>query len=102
MKAALLLREAGAEPQAMRYVAFDGGGEALAGVIGGAIKVYPGDIAEMAFAEAHGSEAHRKVHAEKGLLPLALSGEAFEAAVRQQAEELRTLAEETGIIATTN
>jgi putative tricarboxylic transport membrane protein len=159
MKAALLLRAVESDPRGMRYVAFDGGGEALAGLIGGAIQVYTGDVAEMSahtdgslrilgvmaeerldppfaevptmaeqgydavwpilrgfyvgknvsdedyqawveiFEEAHGSEAYRQVQADRGLLPLELSGEEFEAAVREQAEELRQLAEESGLLA---
>lgn len=158
MKAAILLRTVEAEPRDMRYVAFDGGGEALAGLIGGAIQVYTGDIAEMSahmdgslrilgvmsqdrldapfneiptlteqgydavwpimrgfyvgkevsdedyqawvdvFAEAHASEEFHKVQAEKGLLPLNLSGAEFDAAVREQAAELRSLAVETGLV----
>ncbi len=158
MKAALLLRAVGADPRKMRYVAFDGGGEAIAGLLGGAIQVYTGDVAEMTahmdgsmrilavlsderldapfaeiptakeqgydavwrilrgfymgkevsdedyqawvdlFAKAHGTEAFKKVQADKGLLPLGLSGQEFEAAVREQAEALRTIAEETGLI----
>ena len=35
MKGALLLREAGASPMDMRYVAFDGGGDAIAALLGG-------------------------------------------------------------------
>jgi putative tricarboxylic transport membrane protein len=48
MKGALLLREAGAQPMDMRYVAFDGGGDAIAALLGGSIQVYTGDMAEMA------------------------------------------------------
>ena len=48
MKAALIAKAGGADPKAVRYVAFDGGGEALAGLLGGAIQVYTGDMAEMA------------------------------------------------------
>jgi putative tricarboxylic transport membrane protein len=158
MKAALLLRAVGADPRAMRYVAFDGGGEAIAGLLGGAIQVYTGDVAEMTahmdgsmrilavmsderldqpfaeiptakeqgydavwrilrgfymgkdvpdeayqewvriFEEAHGTEEFKKIQAEKGLLPLGLSGEEFEAAVREQAEALRAIAEESGLV----
>ena len=158
MKAALLLRAVGADPRAMRYVAFDGGGEAIAGLLGGAIEVYTGDVAEMTahmdgslrilavmsderldppfaeiptakeqgydavwrilrgfymgkdvpdehyrawveiFAKVHDTEEFQKIQAEKGLLPLGLSGEEFEAAVRQQAEALRAIAEETGLL----
>lgn len=47
MKGALLLREAGASPRDMRYVAFDGGGDAIAALLGGSIKVYMGDVGEM-------------------------------------------------------
>ncbi|MCA0964645.1 Bug family tripartite tricarboxylate transporter substrate binding protein [Salipiger bermudensis] len=47
MKGALLLREAGAKPMDMRYVAFDGGGDAIAALLGGSIEVYMGDVGEM-------------------------------------------------------
>ncbi|WBU64137.1 Bug family tripartite tricarboxylate transporter substrate binding protein [Paracoccus aerodenitrificans] len=47
MKAALLVQAAGADPRAMRYVAFDGGGESIAGLLGGSIQIYTGDVAEM-------------------------------------------------------
>jgi putative tricarboxylic transport membrane protein len=47
MKAALLLRGAGGDPRAMRYVAFDGGGDAIAALLGGSIGVYTGDMGEM-------------------------------------------------------
>lgn len=47
MKAALLFKEVGADPQKMRYLAFEGGGEAIASLIGGHIDVYPGDAAEL-------------------------------------------------------
>lgn len=47
MKAALLLKSKGLDPKAMRYVAFDGGGEAIAALLGGSIQVYTGDVAEM-------------------------------------------------------
>ena len=47
MKGALLLREAGAAPMDMRYVAFDGGGDAIAALLGGSIAVYTGDVGEM-------------------------------------------------------
>lgn len=48
MKAALLVRETGASPMDMRYVAFDGGGDAIAALLGGSIGVYTGDVGEMA------------------------------------------------------
>ena len=48
MKAALLLRAVKKDPKKMRYVAFDGGGDAITGLLGGSIQVYTGDIGEMA------------------------------------------------------
>jgi putative tricarboxylic transport membrane protein len=48
MKAALLLKAIDKDPKKMRYVAFDGGGDAYAGLLGGSIDVYTGDIGEMA------------------------------------------------------
>jgi len=47
MKAALLLKAVGKDPRKMRYVAFDGGGDAIAGLLGGSIQVYTGDVGEM-------------------------------------------------------
>lgn len=47
VKAALLLQAAGGQPKHMRYVAFDGGGEAISNLIGGNIEVYTGDISEL-------------------------------------------------------
>ena len=47
MKGALLLKNAGASPMDMRYVAFDGGGDAIAALLGGSIEVYMGDVGEM-------------------------------------------------------
>lgn len=47
MKAALLLKSVGGDPKAMRYVAFDGGGESIAALLGGSIEVYTGDVGEM-------------------------------------------------------
>ena len=48
VKAALLLKAIDKDPRKMRYVAFDGGGEAYAGLLGGSIEVYTGDVGEMA------------------------------------------------------
>ena len=45
-KAALLARAAGVDPRAMRFVAFEGGGEALTALQGGHIQVFTGDAAE--------------------------------------------------------
>ena len=47
MKGALLLRSVGSDPRQMRYVAFDGGGDAIAALLGGSIEVYMGDVGEM-------------------------------------------------------
>lgn len=47
MKGALLIRETGGAPMDMRYVAFDGGGDAIAALLGGSIEVYMGDVGEM-------------------------------------------------------
>lgn len=47
MKGALLLRAIEQDPRQMRYVAFDGGGEAIAALLGGSIQVYMGDVGEM-------------------------------------------------------
>lgn len=46
MKAALLARRAGIDRNAMRYVAFEGGGEAMAALLTGHVQVVPGDIGE--------------------------------------------------------
>ncbi|MEN3794883.1 tripartite tricarboxylate transporter substrate-binding protein [Fulvimarina sp. MAC3] len=47
MKAALLVRAEGLNPREMRYVAFDGGGDAMSGLLGGSIAVYTGDVGEI-------------------------------------------------------
>ncbi|RCK30453.1 Bug family tripartite tricarboxylate transporter substrate binding protein [Thalassospira lucentensis] len=47
MKAALLLKSVERDPRKMIYVAYDGGGDALTGLLGGSIDVYTGDIGEM-------------------------------------------------------
>lgn len=47
MKAAILMKSSGIDPKKMRYVAYEGGGEALAALLGGHIAVYPGDVGEM-------------------------------------------------------
>jgi putative tricarboxylic transport membrane protein len=48
MKAALLIRSIDKDPKKMRYVAYDGGGDAIAGLLGGSIEAYMGDVGEMA------------------------------------------------------
>ncbi|MEM6421615.1 MAG: tripartite tricarboxylate transporter substrate-binding protein [Pseudomonadota bacterium] len=47
MKGALLLKSIDVDPRTMRYVAYDGGGDAIAGLLGSAIEVYLGDVGEM-------------------------------------------------------
>lgn len=46
MKAALLARRAGVDRNALRYVAFEGGGEAMAALLAGHVQAVSGDIAE--------------------------------------------------------
>lgn len=48
MKAALVARAAGIDYKAMRFVAFEGGGEATTALQGGHITVYSGDASEVA------------------------------------------------------
>ncbi len=47
MKTALLFREQRLDPKQMRYVAFEGGGDSLAALLGGHVDVMPGDVAEL-------------------------------------------------------
>lgn len=47
MKAALLAKSVGIDPKQLRYVAFEGGGESLAALLGGQIQVFPGDVSEL-------------------------------------------------------
>lgn len=46
MKAALTAKAAGLNPKAMRFVAFEGGGEAMTALQGGHVHVYSGDASE--------------------------------------------------------
>src|SRR5690606_9046474 len=48
MKSALIAREASVDPKSMRYVAFEGGGEAMTALMGGHVQVYSGDASEVA------------------------------------------------------
>ncbi|MEC9197769.1 MAG: tripartite tricarboxylate transporter substrate-binding protein [Pseudomonadota bacterium] len=159
MKGALLMREAGGTPMQMRYVAFDGGGDAIAALLGGSIEVYTGDVGEMvpylesgemkvlatlspdrlaapfdqiptakeqgydvewtimrgfymgkdvsdadyqawvdAFEAAYATDAFATVQAERGLLPLNLSGEELTASINSTMDELRAIATEAGLI----
>lgn len=47
MKSAMVARAAGVDYRAMRYVPFEGGGEAQIALLGGHIQVFSGDIAEV-------------------------------------------------------
>jgi putative tricarboxylic transport membrane protein len=47
MKAALLFRHLNRDAKDMRYVAFEGGGDATAALLGGHIDVMPGDVSEV-------------------------------------------------------
>lgn len=47
MKVLLLARAAGMEPGRIRYVPFDGGGEAMSALLGGFVQVMSGDVSEM-------------------------------------------------------
>ena len=55
MKAALLVRAAGQDPKRMRFVSFEGGGEALKALRGGHIHLFTGDAAEAMQAAAQGA-----------------------------------------------
>ena len=46
MKAALIARASGIDPKTMRFVAFEGGGEAITALQGGHVQVYSGDASE--------------------------------------------------------
>jgi putative tricarboxylic transport membrane protein len=47
MKSALIAREAGVNYKSMRYVAFEGGGEAITALMGGHVQAYTGDASEV-------------------------------------------------------
>jgi putative tricarboxylic transport membrane protein len=47
MKPALVAKAAGVDPKGMRYLSYEGGGEALAALLGGTIEALPGDASEM-------------------------------------------------------
>lgn len=46
-KVALMARSVGADPRRMRYVPFEGGGAAMAALLGGHIQIFPGDASEI-------------------------------------------------------
>jgi putative tricarboxylic transport membrane protein len=47
MKVMLLARAAGIDPRSIKYVPFDGGGQALTSLLGGFIQVFLGDVSEL-------------------------------------------------------
>lgn len=47
MKVLLLGRAAGIEPRAIKYVPFDGGGQAITSLLGGFIQIFAGDASEL-------------------------------------------------------
>jgi putative tricarboxylic transport membrane protein len=47
MKPALVARAADIDPRKMRYLSFEGGGEAMGALLGGHIEVFPGDASEV-------------------------------------------------------
>ena len=160
MKGALLLKSRDMDPKAMRYVAFDGGGEAIAALLGGSIEAYMGDVGEMvsymgdgklkilavmsperlpepfqdvpttaelgydgaewvilrgfymapdapqeaydayvkAFQAAYETPEYKEVQRSKGLLPLDMAGEEFQADVMKRVERMRGIAKEAGLI----
>ncbi|MFS2034085.1 Bug family tripartite tricarboxylate transporter substrate binding protein [Polaromonas sp. CT11-55] len=55
IKAALLVKAAGRDHKSMRFVSFEGGGEALTALAGGHVSVFCGDMAEVAQAMATGA-----------------------------------------------
>ena len=56
MKAALTAKAAGLDPKAMRFVAFEGGGEAITALQGGHVHIYAGDASEAVQQQAAGSK----------------------------------------------
>ena len=73
MKAALLVRHAGRDPRHMRFVSFEGGGEAIKALVGGHINVFTGDAAEAMKAQAHGAKFRLLAVLSPARLPGALS-----------------------------
>lgn len=55
MKVLLLGRAVGIDPRAIRYVPFDGGGQAITALLGGFIQVFPGDASELTAQVAAGT-----------------------------------------------
>ncbi len=64
-KAALLARAAGVDPRALRYVSFEGGGDAIVALEAGHVQVVPGDLAEALGRQASGAVRVLAVLAER-------------------------------------
>lgn len=69
MKLLLLGQEAGVDPRQVRYVPFDGGGEAVVALLGGFVQVFSGEVSEV---EAHVESGEMRILAV--LSPDRLSG----------------------------
>ncbi|MBD9394332.1 tripartite tricarboxylate transporter substrate-binding protein [Acidovorax sp. ACV01] len=74
MKAALLARAAGQDPKRMRFVSFEGGGEALKALRGGHIGIFTGDAAEAQQALDKGAPLRFLAVLSQARLPGALAG----------------------------
>jgi putative tricarboxylic transport membrane protein len=74
MKAALTAKAAGVDYKKMRFVAFEGGGEAVTALRGGFIQVYTGDAAEAATMIAGGAPVRVLAIYSDNRLPGKLSG----------------------------
>jgi putative tricarboxylic transport membrane protein len=70
MKIALLMKEAAIDPKTIKYVAFEGGGEALSAFPTGYIDVFSGDVSEV-----HGLLEEKKIKVLAVLAPERLPGE---------------------------
>jgi len=70
MKIALLMKKAAIDPKTIKYVAFEGGGEALSAFSAGYIDVFSGDVSEV-----HGLLEEKKIKVLAVLSPERLPGE---------------------------
>ena len=94
MKAALLARAAGVSHKAMRFVAFEGGGEALTALRGDHVQVLAGDDV-LTRAMTHSSLPRELKHA--GFQPAWMTGTELETLINKQMVEYRRLAIEFGV-----
>lgn len=67
LKMALILDKAGIDPRIIRYISFEGGGEAVHALLKGHIQVFPGDITEVAEHFDNGAVRVLAVFADKRL-----------------------------------